>query len=234
MKQMAKATITMQVESLDSLLKQVQQIKEGGEKAIKNTVNDIKARAPGWISDEVRKEYNIKKSEIMPAKNGQSSDKAASIRVTGETIETMTLVYSGSPLTPLHFSMTPKKPTALTDKRRAIPGEGITAKGGAALSVAMARVRKKYSITLQIRKGKKEKLKGKYGTPPFIAPAASGSTTMIPFQRSPGGKYPVTAIHTLSVPQMVDNEKVNTAIYKRLNEEAAKRLQHNLDRVLGK
>lgn len=231
---MAKATITMQVESLDSLLKQVQQIKEGGEKAIKNTVNDIKARAPGWISDEVRKEYNIKKSEIMPAKNGQSSDKAASIRVTGETIETITLVYSGSPLTPLHFSMTPKKPAALTDKRRAIPGEGITAKGGAALSVAMARVRKKRSITLQIKKGKKEKLKGKYGTPPFIAPAASGSKTMIPFQRSPGGKYPVTAIHTLSVPQMVDNEKVNTAIYKKLNEETAKRLQHNLDRTLGK
>lgn len=230
---MAKATITMQVESLDSLLKQVQQIKEGGEKAIKNTVNDIKARAPGWISDEVRKEYNIKKSEIMPAKNGQSRDKAASIRVTGETIETMTLVYSGSPLTPLHFSMTPKKPTALTDKRRAIPGEGITAKGGAALSVAMARVRKKYNITLQIKKGKKEKLKGKYGTPPFIAPAASGSTTMIPFQRSPGGKYPVTAIHTLSVPQMVDNEKVNTAIYKRLNEETAKRLEHHMKRALG-
>lgn len=231
---MAKSTITMQVESLDSLLKQVQQIKAGGEKAIKNTVNDIKARAPGWISDEVRKEYNIKKSEIMPAKKGQSSDKAVSVRVTGETIETMTLVYTGSPLTPLHFSMTPKKPSALTDKRRAIPGEGINAKGGAALEVAMARVRKKYSITLQIKKGKKEKLTGKHGTPPFIAPAANGSTTMIPFQRSPGGKWPVTAIHTLSVPQMVDNEKVNANIYKKLNEETAKRLQHNLDRALSK
>lgn len=231
---MAKSTITMQVENLDSLLRQVQQIKTGGAKAIKNTVNDVKARAPGWISDEVRKEYNIKKSEIMPAKKGQSGSKATNIQVTGETIETMTLVYTGSPLTPLHFSMTPKKPAALTDKRRAIPGEGINAKGGAAIDVAMVHVRKKYSITLQIKKGKKEKLRGKYGTPPFIAPAAKGATTMIPFQRSPEGKYPVTAIHTLSVPQMIDNEKVNANIYKKLNEETAKRLQHNLDRALGK
>ena len=146
----------------------------------------------------------------------------------------MTLIYTGNPLTPLHFSMTPKRPAALTDKKRAIPGEGVNAKGGAALNVAMARVRKKYSITLQIKKGKKERLRGKYGTPPFIAPAASGSATMIPFQRSPAGKYPVTAIHTLSVPQMIDNETVNANIYKKLNDETAKRLQHNLDRALGK
>lgn len=31
----------------------------------------MKARAPGWISDEVRKQYNIKKSEIMPAKKAK-------------------------------------------------------------------------------------------------------------------------------------------------------------------
>ena len=230
---MGKSTITLQVQNFDSLMRQVQQLKDGGKKAIKNTVNDMKARAPGWISDEVRKQYNIKKSEIMPAKKGKGR-KAANIRVSGKTIETMTLIYTGKPLTPLHFSMTPKRPAALTDKKRAIPGEGVNAKGGAALNVAMARVRKKYSITLQIKKGKKERLRGKYGTPPFIVPAASGSATMIPFQRSPAGKYPVAAIHTLSVPQMIDNETVNANIYKKLNDETAKRLQHNLDRALGK
>lgn len=151
--QMGKSTITLQVQNFDSLMRQVQQLKDGGKKAIKNTVNDMKARAPGWISDEVRKQYNIKKSEIMPAKKGEGG-KAANIRVSGETIETMTLIYTGKPLTPLHFSMTPKRPAALTDKKRAIPGEGVNAKGGAALNVAMARVRKKYSITLQIKKGK--------------------------------------------------------------------------------
>ena len=89
---MGKSTITLQVQNFDSLMRQVQQLKDGGKKAIKNTVNDMKARAPGWISDEVRKQYNIKKSEIMPAKKGEGG-KAANIRVSGETIETMTLIY---------------------------------------------------------------------------------------------------------------------------------------------
>ena len=229
---MPKNSISAQLSNLQQLVADLEAIENGGKKAISNTIKDVKARAPGWISDEVRKQYNIKKSEIMPAKKGEGG-KAANIRVSGETIETMTLIYTGNPLTPLHFSMTPKRPAALTDKKCAIPGEGVNAKGGAALNVAMARVRKKYSITLQIKKGKKERLRGKYGTPPFIAPAASGSATMIPFQRSPAGKYPVTAIHTLSVPQMIDNETVNANIYKKLNDETAKRLEHHMKRVLG-
>ena len=81
---MGKSTITLQVQNFDSLMRQVQQLKDGGKKAIKNTVNDMKARAPGWISDEVRKQYNIKKSEIMPAKKGEGG-KAANIRVSGES-----------------------------------------------------------------------------------------------------------------------------------------------------
>lgn len=229
---MPQNSISAQLSNLQQLVADLEAIENGGKKAISNTIKDVKARAPGWISDEVRKQYNIKKSEIMPAKKGEGG-KAANIRVSGETIETMTLIYTGNPLTPLHFSMTPKRPAALTDKKRAIPGEGVNAKGGAALNVAMARVRKKYSITLQIKKGKKERLRGKYGTPPFIAPAASGSATMIPFQRSPAGKYPVTAIHTLSVPQMIDNETVNANIYKKLNDETAKRLEHHMKRALG-
>ena len=47
---MGKSTITLQVQNFDSLMRQVQQLKDGGKKAIKNTVNDMKARAPGWIS----------------------------------------------------------------------------------------------------------------------------------------------------------------------------------------
>lgn len=44
---MGKSTITLQVQNFDSLMRQVQQLKDGGKKAIKNTVNDMKARAPG-------------------------------------------------------------------------------------------------------------------------------------------------------------------------------------------
>lgn len=230
---MGRTSVSIQIKNLRQLLKQAEEIRGASEKIIKNTVKDVKARAPGWISNEVRQEYNIKKSEVMPAKDRATGRRAASVGVTGDTIETMAIVYKGERLTPLHFSMTPKKPAGLVDKPQAIPGAGIKTKGGAALDVAMARPRKKYTVQATIKKGQKKKLRGKYNTPIFIAPAAKGSTTMIPFQRSPGGKYKVEAIHTLSVPQMVDNEKVNAKIYEKINEEAAKRLQHHIDRILG-
>lgn len=39
---------------------------------------------------------------------------------------------------------------------------------------------------------------------------------------------------TISVPSMITSERTNEKILKRLQDETAKRLQHNLDRALGK
>lgn len=111
---MAKGSITMRVENLQKLLDQVQEIDEKGRKAVKATVRDVKSRAPGWIAQEVTQVYNIKKSEITPSsgKGAKPKKMAGSIQVRGETIEEMTITYSGRLLTPVHFGMTPKTPPA--------------------------------------------------------------------------------------------------------------------------
>lgn len=224
---MGRSTITMQVEHFDGLLKQIRQLEDGGKKAVKNTVNDMKARAPSWVAAAVTTEYNISKKEIIPGsvkkgKNGEkvAVEQAGKIRITGETIETFQMVYEGRLLTPVHFGMTPKTPP---------PG-------------------KSYTLRMQVIKGKK-KVIGRYmntRTPggPYsershnilmgTGAATSKGVSHIPFQRVSKSRTDLHKFTTVSVPQMVDNEEVNEKILERLNTEAAKRLQHHLDRVLGK
>ena len=81
---MAGGSISIQIENLRQLVADVQAIEAGGRKAISSTVKDVKARAPGWIAQEVTAVYNIKKGEITPSRL----------------------------LTPVHFGMTPKAPPA--------------------------------------------------------------------------------------------------------------------------
>lgn len=100
----------MQVENFQKLMDTVAQIDEQGRKAVKATVRDVKARAPSWIAQEVTSVYNIKKGEITPSgkNSGKPKKMAGSVSVSGETIEELTITYSGRLLTPVHFGMTPK------------------------------------------------------------------------------------------------------------------------------
>ena len=107
---MSHSSISAQLGNLSQLVADVRAIEEGGRRAITNTVKDVKARAPGWIAQEVTAVYNIKKSEIVPSGNGRPKRMAGSIRITGETIEELAIIYKGRLLTPVHFGMTPKAP----------------------------------------------------------------------------------------------------------------------------
>lgn len=79
--------------------------------AVSYTIKDIKSRAPGCIADETAAVYNIKKTEITPAKTKEDfRKKAVSVSISGETLETISIVYRGRVLTPIHFSMSPKIP----------------------------------------------------------------------------------------------------------------------------
>lgn len=100
----------MQVENFQKLMDTVAQIDEQGRKAVKATVRDVKARAPSWIAQEVTSVYNIKKGEITPSgkNSGKPKKTAGNVSVSGETIEELTITYSGRLLTPVHFGMTPK------------------------------------------------------------------------------------------------------------------------------
>ena len=225
----------MQVENFQKLMDTVAQIDEQGRKAVKATVRDVKARAPSWIAQEVTSVYNIKKDEITPSgKNsikkgeitpsGKNSGKpktmAGSVSVSGETIEELTITYSGRLLTPVHFGMTPKT---------APPG-------------------KSYTLRMQVVKGQK-KVIGRYlntRTPggPYsershnilmgTGNTKAGGVSAIPFQRMSRTRTDIKKFTTISVPSMITSERTHEKIMARLQEETAKRLQHNLDRALGK
>ena len=217
---MAGGSISIQIENLRQLVADVQAIEAGGRKAISSTVKDVKARAPGWIAQEVTAVYNIKKGEITPSSGGKPKKMAGSVSVSGETIEELTITYSGRLLTPVHFGMTPKT---------APPG-------------------KSYTLRMQVVKGQK-KVIGRYlntRTPggPYsershnilmgTGNTKAGGVSAIPFQRMSRTRTDIKKFTTISVPSMITSERTNEKILKRLQDETAKRLQHNLDRALGK
>ena len=72
---MPKGSITLQIENFDKLLKDINYIEGAGKLAVKNTLKDVGARAPGWIADEVTKVYNIKKSEITSSRKPSGKSK---------------------------------------------------------------------------------------------------------------------------------------------------------------
>lgn len=205
------------------------QADENVKKAVKYTLKDIRSRAPGWVASETTQEYNIKKTEITPKRNGSNSKKVVSVHTTGNTIETMEIIYKGRTLTPLHFGMTPKKPVGKRTQKQVIPGSRIQFRGPES-AYATVSVYKPYSISFSVKRGRRVELKGKYPTKPFLAPAGKRSTTMIPFQRIDEGWRSVESIHTLSVPQMIGNDKVMKQISSRINAEVRNRLDHHLER----
>lgn len=209
----------MQVENFQKLMDTVAQIDEQGRKAVKATVRDVKARAPGWIAQEVTAVYNIKKSEITPSGSGEPEKMASSIQITGETIEELAITYEGRLLTPTHFGMTPKAPP----------------RG------------KSYTLKASVLKGQK-KVIGRYlntRTPggPFsqrshnilmgTGNTKSDGTSWIPFQRMSKTRTDIKKLTTISVPQMITSDRTNEAIMLRLNTETSKRLEHHMKRALG-
>ena len=219
---MARGTITMQVENFQKLMDTVNSVNAAGRTAIKNTVKDVKARAPGWIASEVVGVYNIKKSEITPSsgKNAKPKKMAGTIRVRGETIEELAITYEGRMLTPVHFGMTPKSPP----------------------------VGRSYTLQMQVIKGKK-KVIGRYlstRTPggPYsershnillgTGNAQAGGVNWIPFQRQSKQRTDIKKFTAISVPQMITSDLTSEKIMTKLQTETAKRLEHNLNRALGK
>lgn len=80
------------------------------EKAIQRTISDCKSRGPAQVTKAVTAVYGIKSSEVTAAgKAAKGGAKTVGhIKVSGVTVDSVQLIYSGRVLTPTHFSMTPK------------------------------------------------------------------------------------------------------------------------------
>ena len=192
-------TMQVVIKGYDDLVKEINGMQAKSKKVVQRTIADFKSRGPGWVSQEVAKEYNIKKKDINEAKKGVKN--AGTIKVRGTKIDDLSIVYQGRLLTPTHFGMTPK----------ARPESG-----------------KKYTVQAKIKKtGGKKAL----GHKVFLANSGKPGSIQIPFQRRDEDRYPIDVVKTLSVPQMITNEKVSTAIHDRINTELGKRLEHHLSRM---
>lgn len=194
----------LSVPNFKSLTQQIEAQNNNMQKAIDRTISDCKQRAPAQITKAVTTVYNIKSSEVTAAgKTAKAGAKTiGEVKVRGLHINTLQLVYTGRRLTPLHFSMSPKKPPSN---------------------------KKIYTVKATFFKGQKKTLKGKYDTPIFLAPQKQG--VVLPFQRVGDSRTPVYVIHTTSIPQMIENEQVATDIQGRIDELLTTRMQHNIEQA---
>lgn len=228
---MANSSINISIKDYSKLCKSLKALNSDAEKAISRTVSDFKSRAPGWVSAAVNEEYLLKKkSEVKDAIVGKK--KIGNIKLSGIVVDNIRLIFAGRPLTPVHFRMTPSKPSEKRyKKKQLIPGENVDGFNG---KVAPINPFRKYTIKVEIHKGEKKTLDGndKYNTTPFLA--SNGYGTYIPFQRRSEKRTDMVSIRTTSIPQMITNEKVSEDIQKRIDEGLSKRLEHHVEQVLKK
>lgn len=225
---MASSSVSISIADYKKLCDNLEAINADAEKAISRTVSDFKNRAPGWVSAAVTEEYTIKKQNVKSSLKG--AKKAGTIEISGSVVDNIQLDYRGRSLTPTHFKMSPRKPSDKRDKKtRLIPGGNIE---GFAGEVAAVRPIRGPKIKVEIHKGKKETLNGKYEPKPFLA--TNGYGTFLPFQRKGDMRERIVSIKTTSVPQMITNEKVSEDIQKRIEEGMEKRLEHHIQQALGK
>ena len=220
----AKGSMTVALQNFAGLREQLQGMDEAAERAVKRTVSDFKSRAPAWISQAVTEHYGIKKAEVKDAITG--TKKVGKVNIGGVAVDNAAIEYSGRPLTPTHFKMKPTKVPAKREKDfRRVPGAGV-GEGGS--DVAMVKAPAPYSITAEIKKGKRVKL----SSGAFLG--TNKGTGMIPFQRTGDGRTPIESIKTVSVPQMFTNPEVAEQIQKNIDEGLSKRLQHHVEQELKK
>lgn len=201
------------------LVKRLRKLENGGQVAIQRTVSDFATRAPAWVSKGIREHYGVDATAVREAamrpKRGRTS-----IKVAGITVDGATLIYKGRTLTPVHFKMSPKQtPDAQQKKPIRIPGQAI-ADGS---PVAMMQPPKAYRVKATIIKGQRVNMP----TGTFIATSHNAT---IPFQRTGAGRYPIEAVRTLSVPQMIDGRARET-IEQTISEKLGERFRHHIEQA---
>lgn len=202
--------------------KALRRIANNTDKAISNTIADIKTRAPGWVAKGIAQDYGISATQAK---------QKAKLQITGNSMDTLTLKYTGGMLSPSNFKMSPDKPK---------PGEytiKATIKRGKRATIG--RVKK---LTKRQRKALGQNFHGRgkrtsMSSPPMLQSTGTkraDATTHIPFQRVKPGHSPMSkVIKTISIPQMIKdgNGNLKPGVASKFNEGVEKRFYHNTDRI---
>ena len=206
------------IRNYNQTTKELQPLRGKSEKVIQRVMSDMRTRAPGWIASAVIKEYGIKKEEITPAQAGKAGKSAGSIKVKGETVATMQIVYRGRRLTPMHFNMGPEEPKSKYTLKATI------LKGHRTTLGKVEKLTKKQRANI----GKNFRRQGTRSSPSSPIMLMPTGSTYIPFQRKSQDRDDVEAIKTISMPQMVSSERTREGIDRALKEGLEKRMTQHL------
>ena len=208
------------IKNYSAIKKRLEDMKKAPSQVIKNVTSDAAKRIPGWVATEVTKTYGVKKSEITGQKIGK-------VRAVGKGIKDLKIIYTGRLLTPTHFSMSPKAPKS---------GGGYTLKA----SILKGQRKTLGNVKKLTKKQRASLQRGMRNSPqsPWMLQHTGAKddekTQFIPFQRreQPGKmKY---VMKTISLPQMVSSERTHGNIQQAINEGLGKRLDHHMNRYMGK
>lgn len=212
--------VSINIRDLKKLQKAIDRKKAAPQKVMKAMYSDAKKRVPGWVATEVTKKYGAKKGEITGKKIG-------SVKISGSGFKDLKFTYSGRLLTHTHFSMNPKVPNAggsYTLKATVIKGERKT----------LGKVKK---LTKKQRKeiGKNLTKSGTQNSDhsPIMLMRANGGQ-YLPFQRKSKNRNDIDVVKTVSLPQMVSNERTKLPIQAAISDGLNKRLTHHIDRYMNK
>ena len=212
--------ITVEVKDMKKLQKQIKKIEAAPQKVINSTIGDMKKRVSPWIAAEVSKTYGIKKAKI-------TGQKVGSVRVRGNRLDDVQITYTGRVLTPTHFSMSPTAPKqggSYTLKATVIKGQRSTLG-------KVKKLTKKQRAALG-KNFRKEGTRSSDHSPIMLMHTGAGSDDKT--QRKSKNRSDVEVIKTLSLPQMVSSERTAPNIEKAINEGLEKRMDHYMERYMGK
>lgn len=207
---------TKQLDRLAELL-------QGYPKDAVKVLNAVLGRAVDTVRVETARQiprvFGAPQKEIRSALNSGKRKVKAIMGESGEG--SISIAVIGRPLTLTRFQHKPVTPKT--------PGKG---KKKRTASAAVKIVNDKGLRPLKPLPGADGKNK-----PVFLMPAKAGAEDRYLFAArtgaKSGAKEKVKVLRTLSVPQMVTDEKVGTAITEKVNETVEKRLTHELDRLFG-
>ena len=212
--------VSIAIKNYKGLKKQLDDKKKGHKKVMKALLSDARKRVPGWVATEVTQTYGIKKSEITGKQIGD-------VKMQGNDIKNLKVVYTGRPLTHTHFSMSPKMPKeggSYTLKATVIKGQRKTLGNVKKLTKAQRAALAKNFTSSGAKSSEKS---------PIMLMRANGGQ-YLPFQRKSSNRNDIDVIKTISLPQMVSSERTSANIQQAINEGLQKRLEHHMKRYMEK
>lgn len=211
--------VKFKLENYTDIHKQLQRIEKQSDVAMKRIMSDTRNRTPDWIAAEAVKRYGLSKKEF-------SGGKLGSIKVKGDSLESVEITYTGKLLTPYHFNMKPKEPPSgsYTLKATILRGQRKTLGNPKKLT---KKQRSKLAKNLT-RSGTQESEKSPMMLM-YTGNKKEDGINYIPFRRRSKNRKDIVPIKTVSIPQMVshDGQTLKPEIAEVVNEKLQKRIEHH-------